>query len=289
MNRNAMKRFLVGGFELGLCAALAWGCATARSTLVEDAAGDDYGPGGYRYPAHPAFPKGSFDLRSVRFYREARHWVFEVEFEGRLETTLVRVGRDDPRELFPQTVDIYLAFLSQENAHREALPGRNLRFSDGSGWSQAVILSPVPGLLKQALQKTTTLAGDVIVPERVQVLGRKLRGKVPVIDLGEEPPASLAVVVSGTRFSRSFEVVDKVRGSMAPEGLCLPVEASAGECRLDDPEGQGCAFSGCDPCGAHPQVIDILAGENVQERRLKDYDPASGRTAAIEMITLVGE
>jgi hypothetical protein len=289
MNRNAISRFFVMIAVFLGCAALVWGCAAARSTVVEDPAGDDYGPGGYRYPAHPAFPKGSFDLRSVRFYREARHWVFEVEFEGRLETTLVRVGRDDQRELFPQTVDIYLAFLSQENAHREALPGRNLRFAEGSGWSQAVILSPVPALLKQALQKTTQIAGEVLVPERVQVLGKKLRAKVPVLDLGEEPPASMAVVVSGTRFSRSFEVIDAVRGTMAPEGLCLPVEASAGECRLDDPEGLGCAFSGCDPCGAHPQVIDVLAGEGVQERKLKDYDPASGRTAAIEMVTLVGE
>ena len=149
-----------------------------------------------------------------------------------------------------------------------------------------MVLSPVPLALRRALTRTTSgLADDVFVPPRVKDSGRKLRARVPVAFLGTAKPRAVAVVVTGTRFTSSFEVIDRVRDEMAPEGLVMEVTRSAGECRLDDAEGMGCSFSGCDPCGSHPRIIDLLAGVGQQESRLQDYEPGES-LATIPMIPL---
>jgi hypothetical protein len=259
------------------------GCAPKGALVLRDSIGDDHGPGSYRYPDHPAFSPGSFDLEAVVLYRDGDDWVAEVLFGARLEKALVFVRQDDRRELFPQAVDIYFR-VGIGPGHPESLPGRNVRFAPEDGWHKAIVISSVPHQLRRALESTTEISADVFVPHRVRLSGRRLKARIPASFLGEHLPFTVSVLITGTSFRRSFHVTDRVRGTLAPEGMSMEVTRSAGECRLDDPEGMDCNFWGCDPCGSHPMVIDGLFPAGVQERILSDYDPAGGRQPEIPVI-----
>ena len=252
---------------------------------MTDPAGDDHGPGSYRYPDHPVFASGSFDLREFSLSRDSDDWVVEVSFASRLKRALVFVRQDDRRELFPQAVDVYFR-LGTGPGHAESLPGREVKFTPGEGWHKAVVISSVPHELRRALESTTEVSADVFVPNRVSLSGRRLKVRVPIKFLGEQAPTAVSVLISGTSFRRSFAITDRVRDTLAPEGMSMDVTRSAGECRLDDPEGMDCSFSGCRPCGGHPGVIDLLAPANTQEKILRNYDPEAGRRALAPMVPL---
>jgi hypothetical protein len=259
------------------------GCAQKRLLVLSDPAGDDHGPGSYRYPDHPAFAPGSFDLREFSLFKDGDDWVVEVSFASRPEKALVFVRQDDRRELFPQAVDVYFR-LGEGPGHQESLPGRDVKFTPENAWHKAVVLTSVPHELRRALESTTEVSTDVYVPVRVRLSGRRLRARIPVGFLGGQPPAAVSVLISGTSFRRSFHITDRVRDTLAPEGMSMDVTRSAGECRLDDPEGMDCSFSGCDPCGNHPKVIDGLFPEDRQAEVLRDYDPGEGIQVAVPMV-----
>lgn len=258
-------------------------CAPKKLLVLEDPVGDDHGPGSYRYPDHPAFSPGSFDLREVSLSRDGDDWVIEVSFASRLKRALVFVRQDDRRELFPQAVDVYFR-LGTGPGHAESLPGRDVEFAPEDGWHKAVVITSVPHELRRALESTTEFSADVFVPNRVRHSGRRLRAWIPAKFLGEHLPYTLSVLITGTSFRRSFMITDRVRDTLKPEGMSMDVTRSAGECRLDDPEGMDCSFSGCDPCGSHPKVIDGLFPADV----LRDYDPAGGRQVKIPVIKVEG-
>jgi hypothetical protein len=195
----------------------------------------------------------------------------------------VFVRQDDRRELFPQAVDVYFR-LGTGPGHAESLPGRDVGFAPEDGWHKAVVISSVPRELRRSLESTTKISADVFVPHRVHLSGRRLKARVPADFLGEQLPYTLSVLVTGTSFRRSFRITDRVRDTLKPEGMCMAVSRAAGECRLDDPEGMDCSFSGCEPCGSHPNVIDGLFPADI----LKDYDPAGGRQVRIPMIKVEG-
>ena len=125
--------------------------------------------------------------------------------------------------------------------------------------------------LNRALARSAKLERDVFIPLRVSISGKKMRVRVSNAFLGEKLPQTVGVVVTGTRFSGSFKVVDRLRGELAPEGMVMEVRQHPSECRLDDFDGMQCYFSGCAPCGEHPQVIDVLAPSGTQEVQLADY------------------
>ncbi|HUU03263.1 MAG TPA: glucodextranase DOMON-like domain-containing protein [Myxococcota bacterium] len=266
------------------------GCAHEARIVLEDPAGDDNGPGSYRYPDNPAFGAGSFDLRRFSLTREKDYWVVSVAFAARVKRSPVFVSRDDRRDLFMQTVDVYLrsakASPAEGEDHLDSLPGRGVMFAPGQAWNRALVLSPVPGLLREALDKTFPGAGDVFVPRKVRISGHRLVARVPVSFLGQSRPEAISVLVSATRFSLSFDLIDRARGRLAPEGLVMTVEKSAGECRLDDAGGMACHFSGCDPCGGHPNVIDLLAPAGVQTDLLSRYNPDTGEPARLPLIAV---
>ncbi len=261
------------------------GCAHGARIVLDDPAGDDNGPGSYRYPDNPAFGAGSFDLRRFSLTLEKDYWVVSIAFAARVKRAPVFVSRDDRRDLFMQTVDVYLRTCA-EKGHLDSLPGRGVMFAPGQAWNRALVLSPVPGLLREALDKTFPGAGDVFVPRRVRISGHRLVARVPVAFLGQAWPAAVSVLVSATRFSPSFDLIDRARGRLAPEGLVMTVEKSAGECRLDDAGGIACHFSGCDPCGGHPNVIDLLAPEGTQTDLLSSYNPDTGEPARIPLVAV---
>ncbi|RLB59196.1 MAG: hypothetical protein DRI34_02585 [Deltaproteobacteria bacterium] len=262
-----------------LVVALVAACAAGPRWRLDDPAGDDHGPGGYRYPESPVLVPGSCDLRAVVLGREGADWVLEVSFARPVRRARLFLTRDEVRRVFLQTVDVYLRLAGSEPAHRQALPGRRVLIA--GGWHKAVVLSPVPGLLAEALGRSTDLAGDVYLPKRVRVSGRRLRARLPAAFLGGRTPRAVAVLVGGSRLGQSFRLADRLRGTLAPVGLLMPVLAHPGPCRPDDEQGPGCHFSGCAPCGNHPNVVDILAPVGLQEKALSGYDVATGRLAEV--------
>ena len=110
----------------------------------------------------------------------------------------------------------------------------------------------------------------------VRVLGPRLVGPRLL-----SAAAALAVAVMATRFVSSFDVVE---GRNRPEALCMPVLSASGECRLDEVLGMGCHISGCEPCGGHPQVLDVLDSPVGPPADLGDYHQESGRLARIPWI-----
>jgi hypothetical protein len=271
-------------------ASLPAGCAHGTCIVLDDPAGDDNGPGSYRYPDNPAFGAGSFDLRKFSMTREEDYWVVSVTFAARVKRASVFVSRDDRRDLFMQTVDVYLRSAKTSPAvgmkHFDSLPGRGVAFATGQAWNRALVLSPVPGLLREALDKTFPGARDVYVPRKVRISGHRLVARVPVSFMGRGRPVAVSVLILASRFSPSFDLIDRARGRLAPEGLVMPVEKSAGECRLDDAGGMACHFSGCAPCGGHPNVIDLLAPAGTQEDILSSYNPFSGEKARLPLIAV---
>lgn len=263
-----------------LLAATLVGCAAGPRWRLEDPAGDDHGPGGYRYPENKLLGEGSCDLRAVELRKADGGWVLEVSFARPLERGRMNLTRDRVGRVFLQVVDVYFRLDGAgPPPHRQALPGR--RVTIAGGWHKAVVLSPVPGLLAEALARSSHLGADVYLPGRVRVSGRRLRARLPAGLLGPRPPRALAVLVGASRLALSFRVSDRLRGSLAPAGLLMPVEAHPGPCRPDDVLGPGCHFAGCRPCGNHPNVVDILAPPGLQQQVLSNYDAASGKLAEV--------
>jgi hypothetical protein len=308
-------------FGLYLCLGMI-SCAYQQVALIDDPSGDDFGPGSYRYPEHPSFSPGSFDLHKWSLAKSADDWIIEVEFKTKVKTTPVFLGRDQRRELFSQTIDVYFSWTDEQQVMREkqsvastltpqeaietstplppagegsydtsvtfgvraGLPGRNIAFAEQDGWQKAVVITSVPHLVQEMLAKTTEVGNQVYVPLRAKVVGKKIRVKVPKSFLGQAVPKKVAVLVLGTRYSGSFQVIDRVRGTLASDGLVMPVVKSSGECRLDDQSGMGCAFSGCQPCGAHPHVIDLLDPLGDQLEILNVYDVEQNKSAIIPLV-----
>jgi hypothetical protein len=267
----------------------AWGliaCATPRPWLsASDPAGDDHGPGTYRYPAHRLFPPGSFDLRGLRLAHTPTGWLLQVEFDKPVHTETVSFGPDRRQTIFPQVVDVYLRFDPAQQEETRALPGRAVAFQAGSGWQRAVVLSATPQITRQGLHGPPGGTGQVIVPAGVRVLGRRLIVMI-AHDFFPGRPTRAAVLVAGLGMPVSFRVQDRLRAQPAPEDLILPVLRDPGPCHLEDPAGPGCHFSGCSPCGHHPQVIDILAPAGAQEPWLSGYQPETGQPTRISMVPL---
>ena len=275
---------------LALALALATGisgCATFASEIpahevrvLTDPAGDDYGPGSYVYPESDVYRPGALDVRGLRLMKQEEDLVIEVSFNGQVPVAKgVRLAREHVDDLVIATVDIYMDLDGRIGSGvREALPGRRARLGERAGWELAVVLSPIPSRLKEALSDYVE-SGKVLVPRHVLRRAKTLRARVPWdrLEGARLEDIGLALAVTGTVFGSTFK--GAVEG-MLPSAYVREVTPELGRCQRyeEDWDGAPCTFGGCGECQGHPRVIDALAPEpGVQERALGRWrDPASG-------------
>jgi alpha-amylase/alpha-mannosidase (GH57 family) len=98
-----------------------------------DPAGDDQGPGSYRYPSDGVFKPGVFDLTGLTAGYDDSDLIFRLQLRG---PVLNEWG--SPNGLSIQTVDIYIDADGPEQGARLLLPGRNAALTPEFAWDFAV-------------------------------------------------------------------------------------------------------------------------------------------------------
>lgn len=181
-----MKRFAL---LLALALWLAPSVATAQFELtLTDPKGDDKGPGAYVYPTAAEYKPGSFDLTSVQIQEKGDSVVFTVSLKSRIEDPWDSTTWTPPGQGYSlQFVQIYVDTDSKMGSgHKEALPCMNVTFPEASRWDKVVLISPqaVTRVKTEVKTKAKKVKGDVIVPKRVKVSGKKLIVTVPKKELG---------------------------------------------------------------------------------------------------------
>src|SRR5699024_1909965 len=165
---------------------------------VEDPAGDDHGPGTYRYPDDAAFIPGSFDLLSV----EATDDGEDVLFAIRLGAELTDPWGDSPVGYDLQNIDIYVDTRA-EGGVTELLPGRRAQVADGFAWDRAVFATGRTDVAEQDVAEKVSpeMQEALFVPveDRQSIDGNTLTLRVPTSFLGRVQPGwAVQVLVTGS-------------------------------------------------------------------------------------------
>jgi hypothetical protein len=240
------------------CAAVSSGHSGLRT--VADPERDDYGPGGYVYPEGSVYRPGALDLREVRLTQSGPTVEVTVTFHAPVAIARgVRLAREQVGDLFIATVDIYLDLdRGGQSGEARGLTGRRVRLADGARWDVAVVLSPIPARLGEALSGRVT-GGSVFIPKRVRVRGKTLSARFPTSALGgvRVEDVGVSAAVTGTVFGSTFR--SGVDG-MVPTGFVREVTEVPGRCgRWEEAlDGAPCTFGGCASCEGHSRVIDAL-------------------------------
>ncbi len=284
MNKT-LRLLMVSATSLAL---LDVGLAAAAPTIVveaEDPDVDDYGPGGYQYPLEPYFlRRGVFDLKRFRVRDDGRDWIFEVEVDRpidrpiELRATQARYIRFEG-EVFFQNFDIYIrtpetaktADRKRPVYFREAIPGRNFRFSSENEWNHAIVITPYPSHVASLL---TDWPGHkaTIVPNVVRRIGPRFFVRVPKDHFSNRDPTTwrYAVAVSGAwPLVRDYRRAD----DEYTNALTMPVRRHPGREH----------FGGADPGPYNPNVIDLLAPTRARQKELLAPDNTYRRTRFVEL------
>lgn len=161
---------------------------------MEDAKGDDRGPGRYEYPTSFQGRFGFLDITR-----------FTVEDSGDFLTLVVEFRRPIPRYrndgsteakgYFLQLVDVYVDTDGRPGSGNAwALPGRNVSFDASGGWEKVVVLTPGNSRNLELLLRDRTsdlrlvnARHDVVLPNRVYPQAYSLKAVIRKSDLGGEP------------------------------------------------------------------------------------------------------
>ena len=157
--------------------------------VFEDPKGDDKGSGTIVYPTNSVYKSGSFDLTGVKITDEGESVQFEVTLKSRITDPWDSKGWTPPGNGFSlQFVQIYVDTDHKAGSgHKKSLPGLNVLLAEESAWDKVVVISPQPSsrVKMETKMKAKEMAGDVIVPKKVKVKGKKLVVSVPKKALGD--------------------------------------------------------------------------------------------------------
>ena len=221
---------------------------------VEDPAGDDHGPGTYRYPDDAAFTPGSFDLLSV----EATDDGEDVLFAIRLGAELTDPWGDSPVGYDLQNIDIYVDTRA-EGGFTELLPGRRAQVADGFAWDRAVFATGRTDVAEQDVAEKVSpeMQEALFVPleDRQSIDGNTLTLRVPTSFLGRVQPGwAVQVLVTGSDGSAESDAL-RVR-----------------EVRRDASDWN---FGGGSDGGEDPNILDLLVPEGMTQEQALAWTPAT--------------
>ena len=250
----------------------------------DDAPNDATGPGSYVPPGDSEFTDGDFDLRRFAVLADGDDVILEVtlgasirrpEITQRANSTPIPLDNG----IYLQNVDIYVdSDPAGPPGFGACIPGRRVAFAGGRTWKAAVVLTPQPGPAEEITRKVLgDAARHVLFVRDVQSHGRTLVARVPAAALGglPRPDWGWSVQVSGASWARSFEVLDRLRGSVEANAFTMPVRTLR----------EAWAFGGGPPGNTHPRVVDVLLPPGVdQQRILGSYDEATGAFARVPFV-----
>lgn len=175
---------------------------TAPSALAEDLklvdpAGDDFGPGTYKYPTDAVYKRGSFDLREVELLDKGDKVEVRVTIGAAIEDPWDSKSWDG-NGFSLQMVQIYLDTDGKEGSgHTETLPGLNATFAAADAWDKVIVVSPQSqSRLKAEIgQKAGKLKDAIVVPTKTSARGKTLVAVVKKSDLGGAPSKTWGVQV----------------------------------------------------------------------------------------------
>ncbi|MFL6234981.1 MAG: glucodextranase DOMON-like domain-containing protein [Thermoanaerobaculia bacterium] len=231
-----MKNFWKLGVTTAAAGLMLAGAALAQSGVsFKDPTGDDNGPGKYTYPTDGVYKRGSFDMTAFDVKVNGKKVDFAVTFNTSLEDPW-RMGGGFSVQM------VFIAIKTGEGGSKEGPPGTNVTFADGNEWNKLVILSPqAPGRVKSEVDnKMGSMAGGVIIPNRVKGSGQTISGSVDLDQLGGGDPSTWGYQV----------LVQSNEGF--PEGKDLLTR------KVNEYEGQH-RFGGGTDSDCDPHVMDILA------------------------------
>lgn len=230
-------------------------------TKVEDARGDDSGPGCYRYPKR-YFKKGDFDITSLEVRENEDNYVFIIEVLNPF-TNAAALSKGWDKQIF----DIYI--FNSKGTHKQAIADRRVKFS--SQWEKAILIAPFSlekmhaEVLKnnKDVHDTTSdsedLSKDIIIPTDIAVKDNRLYVFI------------------------SKDKIEKI------EGLQLFVLAAelASEVTVKEVEefDNGHSFSGGSYVKIHPNVIDMLGSND----KLGNFDISTMEYSTVDMIPVIKE
>jgi C-terminal binding-module, SLH-like, of glucodextranase len=250
----------------------------------DDPAGDADGPGTYSNPTDADLQGAHFDLRKFTVRVEGDDVVLEVTLgevirppgsNWRTNRTPVELKNS----LFLQNVDIYVDTAPASTAgHSQSIPGRRVQFEAGRTWKRAVVMTPLPGYVASIVSSAFGDAAkqSVTVPPLTS-RGRTVIARVPQAFFGGKPKPEWgwSVQVSGAAWEHSFVVVDRIKGTEAPDALTMPVSTTA----------ERWMFGGAKLGRSHPQVVDLLVppGQD-QHQVLSSFDNEKVELARVPFV-----
>ena len=253
----------------------------------EDDGNDASGPGSYRKPGDSDIVDGDFDLRRFEVWRDGDDVLFKVTMgapfrEPDVTARTMRTPLPLWNHIFLQNIDIYIDSDPASAAGFTAcIPGRRVAFPVGRTWKTAVVLTPQPGpaaaVTEDALGEA---ARHILFPQKLLATGRTITARVPQKALGGPPRPGWAysVHVSGARWERSFEVVERVaHGKPEPDAFTMPIRSV----------GEAWAFGGAPEGTSYPRVIDVLLPRGVDQKAvLGAFGNPPGAYARVPFVSL---
>ena len=238
----------------------------APPVVLVDERGDGDGPGSYVLPRGPAFRRGAFDVVRVTLRPAGGDVAIEVQLGGPLPIAHhARAGRDTWGSYLLLQVDLYVdTDRVPGSGETRTVPGRRVLIDEREAWEHALVLSALPGRVSAGLRMAVPdLVSRVHVAAPRHASGRSIEALVPQSALGglPSPDWGYTVLVSSVTLSTSLRGLVLGRGDDA-NIYTREVTPVRGSCENweEAPDGRPCTFGGCDPCGAHPRVLDAIVG-----------------------------
>lgn len=238
------RRALAAATVAAVCVPSLIASAGDATLTLTDPAGDDNGPGSYKYPTAPVYTKNSFDLRKLDIVDKGDKVEFRVTVGARIEDPWN--SKDwDGNGFSIQFAQIYIDTDHEKGKGFEgALPGLgSLKWADDEAWDKVVLLSPQGrAKLSGELRKAGAMKAAVVIPSVTRAQGSTLVATVKKSDLGTTPLGKWGFQVA-MQSNEGFP--------LATDLLTRPVNETGGEHRFG-----GGSDGDCDP-----QVLDIFAGK----------------------------
>ena len=250
--------------------------------ITEDPTADDYGPGSYIYAKDPIFKEGSFDLTGFEVLEDESDVIFKIYFKNRFTSVPnLQISNEKNLEdmfetdLFLQNIDIYIDKDHKYNSGiKEAIPGRNAKISSESAWETAVLIAPQPYLARTELRRLAKKIDDkIIVPAKYEIKDNFCQVKISKKDLGQPDDRwGYLVVVTAAEWETSPFSLSRWFKAVEEPVLNRIVEKHPGEW----------VFGGSDSVEVAPNIIDMLAPETAdQKRMLGSYDLKTKKRAEL--------